>query len=146
MRLFAMVAFALAFFGCIAQPNALPIVVHNDPGGDVDWRDKQIRTLLQHGRSVVIDGWCASACTMYLNLPPGQVCVTRRSKLLFHAVRLEAPGHPVDRRMTARLWQQYPASVQQWLSSRGARPGSGREYLMKGSDLVGRVPLCRAGG
>lgn len=142
MRMFARGAIVLAFFGCISHPNALPLVVHNDPGGDIDWRNRHIRTLLRHGRSAIIDGWCASACTMYLYLPPGRVCVTSRSKLLFHDARFMAPGNPIDMRGTAELYRRYPAPVRQWLASKGARPGSGRDYIMKGADLVGRVPLC----
>jgi hypothetical protein len=144
MRLFAIVAFTLVCLGCSTQPKASPLVLHNDPGGDVDWRQRHVSALRRSGMHVVIDGFCASACTLYLYLPTHQVCVTARSELLFHDVRRMGPGNPIDAAYTDALYRRYPAAVQQWLASVGAYPGSGREFIMRGSDLVGRVPLCKS--
>lgn len=54
------------------------MVIHDDPGGSLldYFRD------MQKAHNVVIDGPCASACTLFLS--HRDVCATKKAKLFFH--------------------------------------------------------------
>ena len=73
-------------------------------------------------RSVIIDGLCASACTILLSeLPHDKICVTSRATLGFHAAWNYGPnGHTfTDPEATVMLYSAYPTPVRRWIASRG---------------------------
>ena len=92
------------------------------------------------GRRVILDGVCMSACTLYLSLPPGQVCATPRARLMFH--------HPYDPDTGALLpgtagmmgWT-YPPAVREWLARNGGL--SDKWAVLSGRELARIVPTCR---
>ena len=53
-----------------------------DEGGDIETYARHINEINRSGQTVVIDGKCMSACTMYLGAD--RVCVTPRAEFLFH--------------------------------------------------------------
>jgi hypothetical protein len=120
---------------------AEPLVVRNDPAGAIRARAEEVRTLMRSGRRVIIDGPCSSACTMYLRLPPGQVCVTRRSALAFHQVSFNYDSARPAHDQTAMLLLFYPPPVQDWIEARG---GLRAEFItLAGNDLEKAAPICR---
>jgi hypothetical protein len=141
----AAIGTALAGLACLAPTATIravePIVIRNDPGGLVRPRAEEVRALLRSGRRVIIDGECASACTMYLRLPPGQVCVTHRSALAFHQVSFNYDSARPAQDQTAMLLLFYPPAVQDWIEANG---GLRAEFItLKGEDLEKAAPICR---
>jgi hypothetical protein len=86
-----------------------------------DYVEKYER-LRASGQDVVIDGLCASACTMVLGaVPHDKICVTANAALGFHAAydfvgRGRTATNPVA---TEMLYAQYPRQVRRWIASRG---------------------------
>ncbi|WP_316200926.1 MULTISPECIES: hypothetical protein [unclassified Bradyrhizobium] len=123
----ALVRLALAglFALVITQANAT-VVIKNDPGGKiVDFIDKYSR-LRASGEAVVIDGDCASACTMLLGmLPTGQFCGTKAAAFGFHTATSRwrdedgamREGHAVE--MSALMWNMYPPRVRKLVKVMG---------------------------
>lgn len=69
-----------------AQAKSIePIVVVNDLGGLIQKRRNKINKLRLSGQPVIIEGRCASACTMYLFLE--NTCVMPNASLGFHGPR-----------------------------------------------------------
>jgi hypothetical protein len=74
------------------------------------------------GQSVIIDGLCASACTIVLGaVPHDKICVTLRAALGFHAAYdFGINGRTVtNREATMMLYSMYPTRVQRWIAVRG---------------------------
>lgn len=58
----------------------------DDSGGRIGSYLNRYEALRKSGQRVVIDGTCASACTLLLGLiPHDRICVTPRAVLAFHA-------------------------------------------------------------
>jgi hypothetical protein len=71
---------------------------------------------------VIIDGLCASACTILLSeLPHDKICVTSRAMLGFHAAWNFGPNGRTftDPEATLMLYSTYPTPVRRWIASRG---------------------------
>jgi len=118
------------------QALSAPLVVTNDIGGRVDKRNAQIHKLYEQGRSVIIDGHCASSCTMYLAIG----CVTERASLTFHGPSFYGfPLSPHD----FEVWSQhiaahYPEELRDWYLTTG-------RYLTQFSVPLGYQKLVRMG-
>jgi hypothetical protein len=143
----ALIRAALAGPACcvlVGQGTAAePLVVRDDPGGPIRVRAEEVRALMRSGRRVIIDGQCLSACTMYLRLPAGQVCLTRRSALAFHQVSFNYDSTRPAHDQTAMLLLFYPPAVQDWIEAHG---GLGAEFItLAGKDLEKAAPICRRG-
>src|SRR5882757_2507762 len=58
----------------------------DDPGGRIGAYVDRYQGMRSSGGMVIIDGYCASACTIVLGtVPHDKICVTPRAKLGFHA-------------------------------------------------------------
>lgn len=96
--------------------------ITNDPGGRIVDFYRRYDNLRNNGAPVIIDGLCASACTLVTALVPSQnVCITPRARLGFHsAFDLFEGGRtkfsPIG---TSMLWSVYPQRVKQLLLARG---------------------------
>lgn len=62
----------------VTELKASPIVIKHDLGGSIEQRIIDIKVIGDN--EVIIDGICASSCTMLLKV----ACVTTTSKLYFH--------------------------------------------------------------
>jgi len=96
--------------------------IEDDHGGQIGTYITKFERLRSSGQSVVIDGLCASACTLVLSaVPPNKICVTSRARLGFHA----AYDFGMNGRMTTNpeatmmLYSMYPTQVRRWISARG---------------------------
>jgi len=91
--------------------------VQNDRGGRVI--DYAVRTakLRESGQQTRLAGRCASACTLYLTLPPEQLCILPGTSFAFHAPVAKSPrgGKTAEQ----YLFSSYPQWVQAWIESRG---------------------------
>ena len=96
--------------------------ISDDRGGRIGTYVTKFQRLRSSGESVIIDGLCASACTIVLSaVPHNKICVTPRATLGFHAAYdFGMNGRTItDREATMMLYAMYPMPVQRWIAARG---------------------------
>jgi hypothetical protein len=96
--------------------------ISNDRGGRIATYVIKYQRLASSGESVIIDGLCASACTIVLGeLPRNKICLTSRATLGFHAAWNYGPDGRTftDPEATLMLYSTYPAPVRRWITRRG---------------------------
>jgi hypothetical protein len=117
-------AAALAAMLVLADTNTSHAVgrIANDRGGQIGRYVDRFEKLRASGQTIIIDGLCASACTIVLGaIPYDRICVTPNANLAFHAAwdfgrRGRAIPNP---EATSDLFSMYPAPVRRWIASRG---------------------------
>jgi hypothetical protein len=119
-NLAALVATTILLAGTGASDAAVRIV--DDPGGWIGTYVDRYEGVRASGEKVIIDGYCASACTIVLGvIPHDRICVTPRARLAFHAAW--GPGYRGRRianyEATQRLYSMYPSKVRRWIDQRG---------------------------
>lgn len=125
-----------------APPGAW--VVKDDRGGLV-WRYvarwEQARA---RGERVVIDGFCASSCTLVL--AHDNYCATPNAVFAFHQVSYSIwrnggwEAVERDEEGTAMMMRAYPGPVRAWIRRKGGL--TERLIELRGAELVGRVVTC----
>ena len=119
------------------------IRITNDRGGLIGRYVNKYQRLAAAGESVIIDGLCASACTIVLSeLPYDKVCVTRRATLGFHAAWSYGPdGRALtDPEATLMLYSAYPEPMRHWIDSRGGLKS--RIIFLNGKPLQAMYRSC----
>lgn len=114
MRKTLYVGAAVVALAGVAVPR--PLTIRHNEGGMIIRFAAQIELQRLGGQPVRFDGWCASACTLYLALPPEQICVTPRAKFAFHAAYDDYGTSP---KMTAYMMGRYPEWVREWIFRNG---------------------------
>ncbi len=114
------------------------MVITSDGGGNIGAYGNYYAHLRETGEKVIIDGYCASSCTMALS---ANYCATPRAVLGFHSAYygfwiFKWPD-PVD---TAYLWSAYPKKVRDWINSKGGLTPDIK--LLKGDELLATVKMC----
>jgi hypothetical protein len=114
----------LAAILLIASMGASHAVVRiaDDRGGRIGNYVDKYQDLRQSGETVVIDGLCASACTIVLGaIPHDRICVTSHATLGFHAAwDFGSNGRAVTNpEATQMLYSMYPSQVKRWIHQRG---------------------------
>jgi hypothetical protein len=114
----------LAMVLLLAGVSASQAVVRigEDRGGRIGTYLDKYEALRTSGQSVIIDGLCASACTIVLGqIPPNKICVTSHATLGFHAAwDFGANGRAVTNlEATHMLYSMYPTAIKHWISARG---------------------------
>ncbi|WP_407159761.1 hypothetical protein [Bradyrhizobium sp. STM 3557] len=124
-------------------PNHAFVRISNDRGGSIGTYIERYESLRAARQSVVIDGLCASACTIVLaTIAPHKICVTSRAKLAFHAA-WDFGKHGrifTDPEATRMLYSMYPAPVRQWLDGHGGL--TPRIVFLQGKQLLGMYRGC----
>lgn len=112
--------------------GAEALVIRNDSGGVVRQYQRNVDLAIITGEPIRIEGWCASACTLYLSSP--QACVTPQATLAFHSPR---GGSPAQNAAVARdMAAQLPRELGLWYLSHAAHL-SGRDYVaLSGAELI----------
>jgi hypothetical protein len=112
---------ASMLLGSISVSQAL-VRIANDRGGRIGTYVDRYQGLRSSGETVMIDGLCASACTIVLGaVAHDKICVTPRASLGFHAAwDMSENGQAVtNREATAMLYGMYPTQVRRWIALRG---------------------------
>ena len=94
----------------------------NDRGGQIGTYIDRYEHLRHSGQTVIIDGLCASACTIVLGaIPHDKICVTTNATLGFHAAwDFGAKGRTITNPVaTQMLYSSYPLQVRRWIAKRG---------------------------
>jgi hypothetical protein len=105
----------------IGAVNATVRIV-DDPGGRIGTYVDRYEGVRVSGERVIIDGYCASACTIVLGaIPYDRICVTSRARLGFHAAWNPGPNgrRITNPEATQSLYSMYPFEVRHWIDQRG---------------------------
>ena len=117
--------------------------ISDDRGGRIGTYLDKYQALRQNNEMVVIDGLCASACTIVLGaVPHERICVTPRAHLGFHAAWDAGPdGAPVPNSVaTNMLFSMYPAKIRRWIAARGGlKP---QMIFLRGKQLSSMYKPC----
>jgi hypothetical protein len=117
--------------------------IMDDPGGRIGAYVDRYQGMRSSGAMVIIDGYCASACTIVLGtVPHDKICVTPRARLGFHAAwdrgsngrRIPNPG------ATQSLYSMYPVEVRHWIDQRGGL--APQMIFLRGRELAAMYRPC----
>jgi hypothetical protein len=118
--------------------------IADDEGGNIGAYWSRFVALRDSGEQVVIDGKCASACTMVLGIvPANRICVTANALLGFHAAW--RPGflgfEVINDPATRTLFNIYPIPIRQWIARNG---GLGLTMIyLSGPELFAMYRQCQ---
>jgi hypothetical protein len=136
-----LLAATLLFTGVHASHAVVRIT--DDHGGRIGSYLDKYQKLRTSGETIIIDGYCASACTIVLGMVPrDKICVTSRANFGFHtAWDLDANGREVPNLGATRsLYSTYPAQVRRWIAARGGlKP---QTIFLQGEDLMRMYRPC----
>jgi hypothetical protein len=117
--------------------------ISDDRGGRIGTYVDKYQGLRSSGETVVIDGLCASACTIVLGaVPHDRICVTSNANLGFHAAwDVGRNGRAVtNREATQMLYAMYPTAIKRWISNRGGLTPN--MIFLRGRQLMGMYKPC----
>jgi hypothetical protein len=137
----ALLAAALLLAGVQASDAVVRIV--EDRGGRIETYVDKYQGVRSSGEMVIIDGFCASACTIVLGaVAHDKICVTSRAKFGFHAAW--DPGSNGRRisnpEATQTLYSMYPFEVRRWIDQRGGL--TPQMIFLSGRELAGMYRPC----
>ncbi|QDL99181.1 hypothetical protein [Rhodopseudomonas palustris] len=142
MRLFTGMLAAVLLLAGVASSQAM-VRIADDRGGRIGTYVDKYQSLRSSGETVMIDGLCASACTIVLGaVPHDKICVTSRANLGFHAAwDLGSNGNAVtNAEATQMLYTMYPVNIRRWISKRG---GLTRHMIfLRGKQLMSMYRPC----
>jgi hypothetical protein len=117
--------------------------ITDDRGGRIGTYVDKYQSLRSSGDTVMIDGLCASACTIVLGaVPANRICVTSRANLGFHAAwDFGADGRAVTNpEATRMLYQMYPPTIRHWIAAHGGL--TPRMLFLHGRQLLSMYHPC----
>lgn len=142
MRFLTAIVAAMLLLGSMGASHAV-VRISDDRGGRIGTYVDKYEALKGTGETVMIDGLCASACTIVLGaVPHDKICVTSRASLGFHAAwDPGSGGRPVTNvEATRMLYAMYPARIRSWIARRGGlKP---RMIFLRGRELTGMYRPC----
>lgn len=101
----------------VSYGGASEILVSSDNGGSLYHYAWKVAQASADGTRVRIRGKCKSACTLYLSLPPDQVCIHRGASFSFH--RAHGASATANRMGTEYMLSKYPEWVRNWIRAKG---------------------------
>ena len=142
MKLFTGLLAATLLLAGAGTSHAL-VRITNDRGGQIGRYVERYEQLRASGQTIMIDGLCASACTIVLGaIPNDKICVTQNANLAFHAAwDFGAQGRTITNpEATRMLYSIYPSQVRRWIAHRGGlRP---RTIFLRGRQLEAMYRPC----
>jgi hypothetical protein len=133
---------AVVFLAGVGASQAV-VRIADDRGGRIGTYVDKYQTLRSSGETVIIDGLCASACTIVLGaVAHNKICVTSNANLGFHAAwDFGANGRAITNpEATQMLYSMYPSSVRRWIAQRGGlRP---QMIFLRGRQLTSMYRPC----
>ncbi len=139
-------------FAAFTPANAGKKIIRFDMGGVVVNYIKTYVDFRDTSDKLVIDGYCVSACTLFLGiLNPDRYCMTKDAVLGFHSASTGIPGGELRHapEFTQLMWNMYPRSIREALLKRGWNGGDAANnahpqlILLSFEDLQGLIPSCR---
>ena len=142
MKLFTGLLAAMFLLAGAGTSHAV-VRIANDRGGQIGRYVERYEQLRASGQTIIIDGLCASSCTIVLGaIPYERICVTRNANLAFHAAwDFGAHGRPITNPGATRmLYSMYPSQIQHWIADRGGL--SPRMMFLRGRQLEAMYRPC----
>ena len=142
MKLLTGLLAAVLLLASVAASQAV-VRIADDRGGRIGTYVDRYQGLRTSGETVIIDGLCASACTIVLGaIAPDKICVTSHAELGFHAAwDFGANGRAVtNAEATQMLYSMYPSPVKRWISARGGL--TPRMIFLRGKQLQALYKPC----
>jgi hypothetical protein len=133
---------AVLLLGGVGASHAV-VRIGEDRGGRIGTYVDKYQGLRSSGEMVIIDGLCASACTIVLGaVPRERICVTSHANLGFHAAwDLGANGRAVTNpEATQMLYSMYPSQVKRWIAQRGGL--TPHMIFLRGKELQSMYKPC----
>jgi hypothetical protein len=124
-------------------PSHAVVRIADDRGGRIGTYVDKYQGLRTSGEAVIIDGLCASACTIVLGaIPHDKICVTSHAMLGFHAAwDFGANGRAITNpEATQMLYSMYPSPVKRWIAARGGL--TPQMIILRGRRLQAMYQLC----
>ena len=121
MRFLTGLLATVLLIACTGASQAV-VRIADDRGGRIGTYVDKYQDLRQSGDTVIIDGLCASACTIVLGaIPRDRICVTSHATHGFHAAwDFGTNGRAVTNpEATQMLYAMYPSQVKRWINQRG---------------------------
>ena len=137
------IAFAALFLANTGVPAQADFRIVDDQGGRIGSYLAKFHGVRGSGERVIVDGICASACTVMLGIiPRSRTCVTSRAVFQFHSAwDPVATGGAVESRAGNRLlWTHYPPAIRHWINSHGGL--SSRPLELRGGELAKFYRTC----
>lgn len=136
---------ALGLFLLISwnAPTDAIVRIAGDRGGQIGTYVDKYQGLRNSGETVIIDGMCASACTIVLGVVPhNKICITPNARLGFHAAwDYGYNGRAVTNpEATEILYGMYPTPVQRWIARRGGLRS--QMIWLRGKQLQAMYRMC----
>jgi hypothetical protein len=117
--------------------------IADDRGGRIGTYVDKYQGLRSSGDTVIIDGLCASACTIILGaVAHDKICVTSHANLGFHAAwDFGANGRAVTNpEATQMLYSMYPSAIKRWIAARGGL--TPHMIFLRGKQLTSMYKPC----
>ena len=117
--------------------------IADDRGGRIGTYVDKYQGLRTSGETVIIDGLCASACTIVLGaVSHDKICVTSHANLGFHAAwDFGTNGRAITNpEATQMLYSMYPSAVRRWIAQRGGL--TPRMIFLRGKQLMSMYKPC----
>ena len=135
----------LAAVVLLASMGASHAVVRigEDRGGRIGTYVDKYQEVRTSGEMVIIDGLCASACTIVLGaIPHDKICVTSHAALGIHAAwDMDDDGHAITNpEATHMLYSMYPSQVRHWIAARGGL--TPHMIFLRGKQLMSMYKPC----
>ena len=124
-------------------PSHAVVRIADDRGGRIGAYVDKYQGLRSSGEAVIIDGLCASACTIVLGaIPHDRICVTSHATLGFHAAwDFGANGRAITNpEATQMLYSMYPSPVKRWIAARGGL--TSHMIFLRGKELQALYKPC----
>jgi hypothetical protein len=124
-------------------PSHAVVRIADDRGGRIGTYVDKYQGLRSSGEAVIIDGLCASACTIVLGaIPRDRICVTSHATLGFHAAwDFGANGRAITNpEATQMLYSMYPSPVKRWINARGGL--TPHMIFLRGKELQALYKPC----
>jgi hypothetical protein len=136
-----LLAAVLLLAGVVSSQAVVRIA--DDRGGRIGTYVDKYQGLRSSGETVIIDGLCASACTIILGaVPHDKICVTSHANLGFHAAwDFGANGRAItNAEATQMLYSMYPTPIRRWIAQRGGL--TPRMLFLRGKQLQALYKPC----
>ncbi|HEY7846002.1 MAG TPA: hypothetical protein VID30_20250 [Bradyrhizobium sp.] len=124
-------------------PSHAVVRIADDRGGRIGTYVDRYQGLRSSGEAVIIDGLCASACTIVLGaIPHDRICVTSHAALGFHAAwDFGTNGRAITNpEATQMLYSMYPSPVKRWINARGGL--TPHMIFLRGKELQALYKPC----
>ena len=142
MKLVTGLLAAVLLLAGVASSQAV-VRIADDRGGRIGTYVDRYHGLRTSGETVIIDGLCASACTIVLGaVAHDKICVTSHATLGFHAAwDFGATGRAItNSEATQMLYSMYPSAVRRWIAQRGGL--TPRMLFLRGRQLQALYKPC----